>query len=93
MKGKFLMGENTHCRFPAHSERYWAVWQTGQQRSERALNHKGDKITNNFSFARGQNCGKSVEKSVTNCGKNGEKSVKKFGEKNRWKISVKKIGK
>ena len=26
--------------FSAHSERYWAIWQTGQQRSEPALNHK-----------------------------------------------------
>ena len=26
--------------FWARSERYWGVWQTGQQRSERALNHK-----------------------------------------------------
>ena len=24
----------------AHSERYWAVWQTGQQHFQRALNHK-----------------------------------------------------
>ena len=26
--------------FWAHSERYWAVWQTGEQRSESVLNHK-----------------------------------------------------
>ena len=26
--------------FWARSERYWGVWQTGQQRSERALNHE-----------------------------------------------------
>ena len=65
--------------FCAHLERYLAVWQTGQQRSERAQNHKKAKKSQKNHFCLSFTPLKIVEK-----------LVKKIDEKNLWKKSIKK---
>ena len=85
--------------FCAHLERYLAVWQTGQQRSERAQNHKKAKKSQKNHFCLSFSpyfgaCLSPVWKLWKNWWKKlMKKSVKKIcekiGEKNWWKKSVK----